>query len=240
MKTLNNEQKYRLALFALLCVSSLVCVAIWAMRVHYSDEERFAFLIWNLFLAWIPLGFAWLAYTIQKIPRPAMYLLMSLCAVLWLLFLPNAPYILTDMLHLAQNRNTIVPVWYDVLMLVWFSWNGLVLGLVSMYLIQASLNRIFSPWVGWVFASASCVLSGFGIYLGRFLRWNSWDVLSNPKLLAVDILDRILYPAEHLRTVVFTSLFGLFLLFAYLTLYLFARLVSEHQAVRAWEIGKRT
>lgn len=230
LQKLTDEQKYRLVLFAILCVSTLVALGTWYLRVRYSSETRFAFLIWNLFLAWIPLGFAWLAYTTHKLPRRLMYLLMLGCGFLWLLFLPNAPYILTDLMHLARNRNTVVPPWYDVIMLVWFAWNGLLLGLVSMWLMHAALNRIFKPWVGWLFIASTSVLSGFGIYLGRFLRWNSWDIVSDPASLASDILSPIIYPEENLRTLVFTALFGLFLFLAYSTLQVFGNLVGATRA----------
>src|SRR5512140_3809559 len=99
--SLTKEQKYRLALFGILAMSSLISIGLFVARVATSDSGRYAFLVWNLFLAWIPFGFAWIAYSSTHLPKIVMLLLVSVCAVLWLIFFPNAPYILTDFQHLA-------------------------------------------------------------------------------------------------------------------------------------------
>jgi uncharacterized membrane protein len=127
LSALPAEQKYRLALFALLAASSVFSIGILAQRAAATGTYDYMFLVWNLILAWIPFGFAWIAYTSTRLPRLLMDALLIACAALWLIFFPNAPYILTDFQHLA-NINTEAPVWYDVIMLIWFSWNGLVFG----------------------------------------------------------------------------------------------------------------
>ena len=98
---------------------------------------------------------------------------------MWLAFFPNAPYILTDFLHLG-SMGDIVPGWYDVLLLYWFAWTGLILGIVSLYLMQEIVTRGLGTAAGWVFVVVAAGLGSFGIYLGRFLRWNSWDLVRRP------------------------------------------------------------
>ncbi len=203
--------------------ASLICVLLVAARIAYSDSARYGGLVWNLFLAWIPFV---LAYFASAIPwrKTLLYLVLPVTTFLWLIFFPNAPYILTDLQHLARESSA-APVWYDVIMLIWFSWTGLLLGLVSLYLMHEIVHRNFGRWVGWLFVFVVSGLSSFGVYLGRFVRFNSWDILNDPKEIVVTILGLAIDPS--MRLVAFTILFAVFYLFVYLTLYSFAHLVKE-------------
>ncbi len=227
---MNNPAKYRLTLFALLAASSMLALATLAARAVVTESFRYLFLVWNLLLAWIPFLLAWIVHVSTRLPRLLMLALVSGCAVLWFLFFPNAPYILTDFQHLAQ-KDTLAPVWYDVIMLLWFAWNGLLLGIISLYYMQELVIRLAGKIAGWGFVTVVTLLSSFGMYIGRFLRWNSWDVVGNPLPLAGDILDRILHPLNHPRTLTFTVLFSLFFLFLYVTLYVFGHLMSAEKAL---------
>ena len=215
--------KYRLMMFLLLAGASVFSVAVWRVRVEYSGTGRYGFLIWNLFLAWIPFLISYLTYTIT-LRRRLIYIVIPVAAFLWLIFFPNAPYILTDFQHLA-NPSHELPVWYDVMMLIWFAFTGLLLGMVSLFLMQAIVRREFGRWVGWGFVSAVAGLSSAGIYAGRFLRWNSWDIFSNPKGMALYTFQSMLDPS--LQSIGFVSLFGAFFLFLYITLYTFGHLLLE-------------
>jgi uncharacterized membrane protein len=135
--------------------------------------------------------------------------------VLWLLFLPNAPYILTDILHLTRASHA--PAWYDLALLLSFSGTGLLLGYLSLIDVQGIVARNFGATFGWIFALVSLVLSGFAIYLGRFLRWNSWDVLIEPTRV-LGILGAMLTPWAHGRAVAVTIVFGVILALGYVTL----------------------
>jgi uncharacterized membrane protein len=139
-------------------------------------------------------------------------------ALLWLLFFPNAPYVLTDLIHLRQHS---VPVWYDLLLLLSFAWTSLMFGFVSLADMQRLIQQRFNATVGWLFAVAAVLLGSFGIYLGRFLRWNSWDVITEPRQLAWDIFERVANPLAYTHTFGFTVLLAAFLLLAYLTLQFF-------------------
>lgn len=222
-KNFIQRNRYKIAIFALMAFASAVCVLLVAARVAYSDSVRYAGLVWNLFLAWIPFVLAYLAYTLSW-KKWLLYFVIPITAFLWLIFFPNAPYILTDLQHLAKESST-APLWYDVIVLIWFSWTGLLLGLVSLYLMHDIIQRTFGRALGWAFVFIVSGLSSFGVYLGRFVRFNSWDLLNDPKEIVVTILGLAIDPS--MRLVAFTILFAVFHLFVYLTLYSFAHLVQE-------------
>lgn len=224
IQLLTAEQKYRLGLFGLLAMSSILCIGLYAARVRTSDSLRYTFLIWNLFLAWVPFGFAWIAYTSTHLPKPIMVILVGACAILWLVFFPNAPYILTDFQHLVK-KNSEAPVWYDVIMLLWFSWSGLLLGIISLHFMQKIVTRWLGNLPGWFFVVGVTILSSLGIYVGRFLRWNSWDLIFKPLKMPAEFLYAFSQSQE--RTLAFSFLFALFFLFVYVTLLIFGRLINE-------------
>ena len=153
-----------------------------------------------------------------------MVLVIPTFAFLWLIFFPNAPYILTDLQHLSQGSNS-VPLWYDVIMLIWFSWTGMLLGIVSLNLMQEIIKRQIGRWAGWVFVFMVAGLSSVGLYVGRFIRLNSWDVLKNPGEFALNISEWLSDPS--LRSLGFISLYTLFFIFIYLTLYAFGHILKE-------------
>jgi uncharacterized membrane protein len=203
----------RAKLNLLLLASSLFCAAMVVVRVYFSGTLSYTFLFWNLFLGFIPFALSTFLSRL-KTPATVFYPL----AFLWLLFFPNAPYMLTDLIHLRQHY---APLWYDLLMLLSFAWTSLMFGFVSLADMQRLIQGRFNKTVGWLFATAALALGSFGIYLGRFLRWNSWDVITEPRQLAWDILERVTNPFDHLGTVGFTVLLTAFLLLAYLTLQFF-------------------
>jgi uncharacterized membrane protein len=219
-----KRNRYKIAIFGLMASASLICVLLVAARIAYSDSGRYTSLIWNLFLAWIPFVLAYLAHAFSW-KKKLLYFVLPTTAFLWLIFFPNAPYILTDLQHLTKETSS-APVWYDVIVMVWFSWTGLLLGLVSLYLMHDIVQRTFGRWIGWAFVLFVSGLSSFGVYLGRFVRFNSWDLLGDPTEIVVTVLGLAIDPS--MRLVAFTILFAVFYLFVYLTLYSFAHLLQEH------------
>jgi uncharacterized membrane protein len=228
-KLQNFVKRNRYKIFGLMTSASLICVLLVAARIAYSDSGRYASLVWNLFLAWIPFVLAYFAYAFSW-KKPLLYFILPIMAFLWLIFFPNAPYILTDLQHLAKETSS-APVWYDVIVMIWFSWTGLLLGLVSLYLMHDIVQRTFGRWFGWAFVLFVSGLSSFGVYLGRFVRFNSWDILNDPKEIVVTVLGLAIDPSR--RLVAFTILFTIFYLFVYLTLYSFAHLLQEQSAPTA-------
>lgn len=193
---------------------TLWCAALVVLRVELSGSLFYVFLVWNLFLAWIPwwAAQAFRAASQRRGPR----LLRLGWFALWLLFLPNAPYILTDLLHLG--RRPVVPLWYDLALLLSCAGTGLLLGYISLLEVQGAVEEQLGKVAGWFVAAGSLALSGFGIYLGRFLRRNSWDILIDPAGLFLDISDRLLNPTSHLRAYGVTLVFGVGLLLGYVAL----------------------
>lgn len=174
----------------------------------------YLFLNWNLFLAFIP----WAASTIIMI-RPDLHkakpILFALLAV-WLLFFPNAPYILTDLFHLHTKSKA--PIWFDLGLVLCFAWTGLTFGLISLMDIEELLAKNFKWFTIKCIISSLLFIASFGIYLGRYLRWNSWDILDEPLRLMYDIGDRIVDPFSYPRTWGMTLLFGVLLNMMYWTI----------------------
>ncbi|MDQ3249826.1 MAG: DUF1361 domain-containing protein [Chloroflexota bacterium] len=215
-----EQYRDKAPLFGALIVSSLLSLVLFAGRVEYSAQWTFVFLVWNLFLAWLPLGCALALWHLHQRKRRSIGIGFALFGA-WLLFFPNAPYLVTDLIHLTQRHN--VPLWYDMLLLFSFAWNGLILGFVSLWIVQGVVQSCWGGVASWLVVGVSLAGGGFGIYLGRFLRWNSWDLFVNPQGLAADILVRVLNPFAHPRTLAVTMLFAAFLTVAYLTI----RLLSQ-------------
>jgi uncharacterized membrane protein len=151
--------------------------------------------------------------------------LMGACAVFWLIFFPNALYILTDFQHLAI-RDTDSPIWYDVIMLLWFSWNGLFLGVISLYFMQKVVARWLGIIFGWVFVLGATIMGSLGVYIGRFPGLNSWDLIIDPFNLPGKILYYLSVTQERMLT--FSLPFALFFLFVYMTFFVFGQLIKEH------------
>lgn len=180
-----------------------------AARSLYVGQLTATYLLWNLFLAWLPLLFAGLTVLAARRSLPVA-LAPSLA---WLLFLPNAPYLVTDLMHLARDGR--VPVLFDAVMLFSFALCGLAYGLVSLRWMQRLVASRWGNGHGWVFVATALGAAGFGIYLGRYVRWNSWDLLTQPSPLLRDILSRLANPIDHWHTWAMSLLFASLLLFAY-------------------------
>lgn len=209
-----------LIFLALACASG-VAVALVIVRSVASHQLNYFNLVWNLFLGWLPLGFAFFAGRCRTSPRRFLA-----CACLWLLFLPNSPYIVTDLVHLKPRPP--VPFWFDILLVQSFVLTGLLLGFLSLYLMHRLVSLSYGWGIGWLFTLVILALTGFGIYLGRFERWNSWDLFTSPITLSADIWDMIRHPRANKTAYVFSALCGTFLFLAYAAFY---ALTALHHAV---------
>jgi uncharacterized membrane protein len=187
--------------FAVLAASSAVCLALLAANVCYGGNGDYAFLAWNLLLAAIPF---WLALTIQRVDRlGAQWAIVPLSA-LCLLFLPNAPYMVTDFVHVGTDRA--VPFWSDIVLFTAFAAMGLVLGWLSLRILLAVARERIGAMPARIAATTAVVASSFGIFLGRFEFLNSWDLLTRPGVVLRGALDG---PVGH--EAAFTIGFSLFL-----------------------------
>ena len=212
----------RLTLVFILAASVALSLLLVLGRVALSGKYFFVFMIWNLLLAIIPFAISTLLSTARG-AVPARILLPA--GVVWLLFFPNAPYILTDFYHLDARPG--VPLWYDLILIASCAWNGLMLAYASLSDMQRLVQQRLGFAAGWGFATVALLLSGFGIYLGRYLRFNSWNILTNPLTLFFDIMNRILHPFTFPGTWGVTLVFGLFLLLGYGTVRVLGRAQME-------------
>ena len=204
---------------AALVFASLTSCALLGARVVLLGQGRQFYLVWNLFLAWLPLIFALTAFWMEQSAQPCRWRFFA-AASAWLLFFPNAPYIISDLMHLAPRQG--VPIWYDAMLIFAYAWNGLLVGFASLWLVQEVVAARFGAWVGWAVALFSLLAAGFGVYLGRFQRWNSWDVLVDPLGLAREIVYGLTHPWAYPKAIVVTLLFASFMVIAYSTVHLFA------------------
>lgn len=194
-------------------LSSLLALAFFGGRVLYGHTWKYNNLVWNLFLAWIPYLFSFIAAAINTVFQRQGWMLL-LPGLVWLVFFPNAPYLVTDFLHLEERPP--IPLWYDVGLLATFAWTGCFLAIASLRTMQLLVKNYLGWFVSWFFVGTATILSGLGIYLGRFPRWNSWDLFLQPKDILADIALRMSNPFNNLRFFGFTIMFTAFLLVCYL------------------------
>ena len=196
------------------------CAALITFRVLWTWKLHYTFLVWNLALAAMPLPFSTLfKYTTHRA--------LSVTAFsLWLLFFPNAPYIITDFIHLTNH--TSAPIWFDILVLTSASATGLLSAYISLTQIHDRLLAAHRPTFAWTVTLLTPFAAGFGIYLGRYLRWRSIDIFQNPLELITDIAERFLNPFQHPRTWGVTLGFGTLLVLGYLL----TRLATREQFLK--------
>lgn len=197
-----------------LALFTVYCVSLIGFRYVWTGKATFSFLLWNLFLAWMPILFSSLAQYWEQ--RPSRLLLTAATFIPWLLFLPNAPYIVTDLVHLRPRSS--VPYWYDILLMASFAFHGLVLGFFSMKQMHSVLSVRLRPLYAWTIMVLSSIGAAYGIYLGRVLRWNSWDILRHPMRIAVDCLRPFIHPFAYKEAVVMTVVLSAFLFGGYLVM----------------------
>lgn len=195
----------------LLCVFFIFIGFLIAARIVYSGSLRFISLGWNIFLAWIPYM---LSCYFAEYTNKARWKQLILTGT-WLLFFPNALYIVTDLIHLEESTN--VPLWYDAVVLFAASFVGLIMAFISLRKLEVFLLGVFKTVVVNCVIPVILFIGSFGVYLGRFQRWNSWDVLHNPLSLSMDIARRIVSPVDHIKTwtitIIFTALYSLMYFF---------------------------
>jgi uncharacterized membrane protein len=232
----DRELYKRLAglVFVLGCCSFACCFVLLTRRVM-TGERDFRFLVWNLILAWAPLVFAGIAhwaYASREVIGRRGWLVAFL--TLWLLFFPNAPYLVSDLKHLSMPRPE-APLWFDSVLVGSFVLTGITAGFASLVLVHDLARRRFGAAGAWALISLASVASGFAIYLGRFVRLNSWDVLTRPGWSAQMILRQFTgHDAE--RTLQTTVMYSGFIALGYVAVMMLAHLVAA--TVRPVDAGR--
>lgn len=197
-----------------LLLSSALAIGLWAFRSEMWSPRYFRFLVWNLFLAWLPYLASLLALSIHR-RQPRRWWLLLLPGVLWLLFFPNALYLVTDLIHLRSYPP--VPLWYDIGMLISFAWAGCFLAVASLFVMHQIIHDYTGRAWSWLIVTGIMGLCGLGVYVGRFLRWNSWDIILYPTDVIGDIAHRLAHPLSNLQTYGVTLLFAALLFVCYWT-----------------------
>lgn len=202
-----------------LIVLSVAAAGLLAVRMDRVGEPAYTFLTWNLFLAWIPfvLSLCVAAVHSRGGPRPLLWVF----GAGWLLFLPNAPYILTDFIHLGRVGGA--PLWFDAALIGTFAAVGLALGLASLLVVHHVVEARAGRVVGWAVAVSSLVLSALGIYLGRFPRFNSWNLLTDPLGLVTVVMQRLADPLGNPFLLRFAILMSTLLIGCYLVTWALGR-----------------
>lgn len=199
----------RFKIIGILTLSMVFSIVLLMVRIKLNHSFFYLFLVWNLFLAVIPYAITTYLISLPNLKKISLLFYGSI----WLLFLPNAPYIITDLLHLRLS--SIHFMWLDVLLVTSFAFNGMILFFLSLMDMELILNKHLSTkTIGYLTISV-CILTGFGMYLGRFLRYNSWEIIQHPIDLLTDILDIAIHPNQNLEAWIFTLTFGVFLSIGY-------------------------
>ena len=207
METIKTLILNRFRILSILTISIALSIILLMIRMKLHQSFYLLFLVWNLFLAVIPFA---ITTTLISTAKPNKIKLLFSFGV-WLLFLPNAPYIVTDLLHLNNSQQHLL--WLDVLVIVSFAFNGLILFMLSLSDMEKLLRLHLNPKIIFPIMLSIFGLTAFGIYLGRFLRYNSWEILNNPIDIFTDIINIIVQP--NIEAWIFTLTFGAFLAMTY-------------------------
>ncbi|MEK4527401.1 DUF1361 domain-containing protein [Paenibacillus sp. BGI2013] len=208
-------------IFIFLSVVTIVTLGLYYVAADRLDQRYFRFLIWNLFLGWIPFVFSYAAYLLSDVKWKGAAWLAVASGLLWLLFFPNSSYIVTDLVHLTARSSRYYggngvdyTYWYDLSVVLMFVWTGLLLGFLSMYQLQEVIYHRIGRWASWIFVLAGCALGSYGVLLGRVYRLNSWDALTNREMLI-----ELMHESVSRPSLAFCLFFGTFITTIYATLY---------------------
>lgn len=206
----------------ILITSMLFSVGTVIASLGHSGFPGSLFLVWNLFLAYIPYAVSnWLQFQPSWIENKWRFWTAFL---VWLFFVPNSFYLLTDLFHLGEVRT--VPNWYHLIMLISFAWNGLLLGVVSVWQMERVMSLKWRNFTPWLFIYPIMWLNALGVYIGRYLRFNSWDVITDPFDLLKDIASILLHPLQYKFAWGMVLSFSVFMTLVYIILKRIGRIIS--------------
>lgn len=195
-------------------LSTILVILFFIVRIYLTRQVGYLSLIWNLFLAWLPYIFALVSSLIHDV-LPRKWWLMLIPSGLWFLFLPNAFYIVTDFFQLTEHAA--IPIWYDSGLVAITSWTGLFLAIISLSTMQRIVQAYLGGFFSWGFSLLVIGLNGYGVYLGRFLRWNSWDLIFEPVAILSDSYELLKNPFDSKEVIGFIVMYTSLYLVTYLT-----------------------
>jgi len=202
---------------AVLALASVFCGALALARMRLTGRAALLFLGWNLVLAWVPLLISLVIVSRHASGRRRSRIGTLALGGAWLAFFPNAPYLVTDLVHLREHG--LVLLVYDAIMVFAFAMTALCIAFLSLWLIHRLVERRLGRAGGWLFVCAIAGLSGFGVFLGRFPRWNSWDIVTRPGELFVTLAVHAQDPLAHPRAIGVTLMMAALFAIAYLMLF---------------------
>jgi len=203
-------------------LSCLFSVLMVGFRIIYTGDDFFLFLVWNLFLAYIPCVLSgFLFRRVDWIESTPKFFLVSIG---WVLFIPNSFYLITDLVHLEYRY--VVPFWYDLMLILSFVWNGILLGILSVRQMEKIVAAKWQVKTEVYFIYPVMLLNALGVYIGRYLRFNSWDVIANPFQLASDILFLFIHPVQNRFDWSMIVCYSLFMTLVYITMKKLSRSVA--------------
>ncbi len=232
-----NQQRAAKKLLLTFGFSSCVSLSLFAARVVSTGSHRYSFLVWNLFLAWLPLIFVIILSRLRL--SYGLSWQSFVLGLLWFVFLPNSFYIGSDFVHLLAGARA--NALYDAALLLSFTVNGLLLGYTSLYIMHRHLLTRASRKRAHTIIGLVLLVCSFGIYLGRFLRWNTWDVVLNPAGLLFDVSDRFISPRSYPQTYTITLTFFVLLAGMYVVVWNLIsviRQVSNHSTPQPRRRGR--
>lgn len=216
MRLLRNvRERARARPWAAVSAASFITIGLVQLVSIVSGTLDYQHLLWNLFLAWIPLPLAAAAYVAWRRDL-GLPLIVSLLGA-WLLFFPNAPYLVTELNHFGELGSS-VPAELDLATLVMTATAGLAVGFASLYIVQRVVGHLYGLHASRATVVVALVLASVGVYMGRVLRWSSWDALTSPEGVIADLSVRIANPLVFYEAWFGIAAFALFLFVSYRSL----------------------
>lgn len=184
--------------------------AVFLASLTTITPHSLALLHKNLLLAWVPLFAALLGRVVKEIPY-AGYPFWLILLVVWIFFLPNSFYVVTDFVHLGEAPGALF--WLKNLTLYLSATISLLAGVYSVELVRPQLFSFQRLHLWWLFNIIVSFLVGVGVYLGRFSRLNSWDVLEPAKIAesVKTLLDQHLVISEWGFVIIFSFIALIFI-----------------------------
>ena len=227
MKQLFRQMNMRPTLLTMhqwILISSAFSILLLMIRILTSHRLSYAFLAWNLLLAYLPLLIAnWLSRH-EFVMRNKVTFILAISA--WLLFMPNSFYILTDLFHL--NSSDKHRPWFDLTLILSFAWNGILFGIISIWKMEMLLKRTKGLVASTLLIFTVMWLNAFGVYIGRFLRFNSWDIIFNPFPLLTEIGEMIMNPGDYKGAWTMSLCFACFMIILYYTIKKLTELLNHN------------
>lgn len=210
-------------LLASLTFLSVVCFGLLIARIAFSDSLRYTFLFWNLLLAIVPTLLAW--WLVRRIRKYGWLKWKQIAlTVAWVGFLPNSFYLVTDLIHLRPNYEA--DFLFDITVLSAFIFAGLAFGFMSVYLVHSEVAKRIRDGRAYGLVAILFLAVSFAIFLGRYMRWNTWDIVIRPAGLLFDISDRVINADAHLHSYQITLILFLLLFSTYTVVFESARLLK--------------